>query len=65
MSRLKDLKGSAEHLKLIRRNIEINAARADRQYAKDHKMAEAPEEVKKYHRKQFENAEYERERQER
>lgn len=64
MSRLESLKGSEKLRQLRRTNIEINTARANRQYAKQHKMAEAPEEVKKYHRKMFENAEYERERHE-
>jgi len=44
------------------RNIPINIERANREYAKKHKMTEAPESVKRYHRKMFINAENERER---
>lgn len=62
MGRQKDLKGSKDFLKLVRQNIEINAARSDREYAKNNRMSEAPEKVKLYHRKMFENAEYKRER---
>lgn len=62
MDLLKNQKGSLEFQRLVRRNIEINAARADREYAKSHRISEAPKEVKEYHRKAFENAEYERER---
>ena len=64
MNRGRDLKGRKEYLKLVRRNIEINAARADRQWAKEHRVAEAPDHIKREHRKKFENAEYERERRE-
>ena len=49
---------------LIRRNIEINSVRADREYAKEHHLTDAPQEIKSLHRKLFENAEYERERKE-
>jgi hypothetical protein len=50
--------------RLIRRNIEINAARANREWAKGHNLTEAPEEIRKSHRQLLENAEYERERKE-
>jgi len=50
--------------KLIRRNIEINTARADREYAKGHGFSEAPAEIRKLHRQMIEGAEYERERRE-
>ena len=49
---------------LRKRNIEINTARADKEYAKNARITEAPEQVKRYHRKMFENAERERERRE-
>ena len=62
MGRQKDLKGSREFLKLVRDNIEKNTERANRQWAKEHRVAEAPEEVKRMHRKMFEDAEYERDR---
>jgi len=56
------LKTQAEKNEIRRRNIPLNAARADKEYAKNHKMAEAPESVKRRHRIMFENAENERER---
>ena len=62
MGRNKDLKGSREFLKLVRDNIEKNTERANRQWAKEHRVAEAPEKVKRMHRKMFEDAEYERDR---
>jgi len=44
------------------KNIPINIARANREWAKKHRVTEAPEKVKEYHRKLFINAEKERER---
>ncbi len=44
------------------RNIPKNIARANREYAKEHKITEAPEKVKRYHEKMFRGAEQERER---
>jgi hypothetical protein len=44
------------------RNIPINIARANKEWAKRHKTSEAPEKVKEYHRKIFIKAEEERER---
>ena len=60
--RLKSIKGSREYLKLVRRNIEINTARANREWAREHRVTEAPEEIKRLHRKMFEDAEYEKDR---
>ena len=65
MSRNRSLKGRKDYLKLVRRNIEINSARADREWAKQHRVAEAPDHIKREHRKAFENAQYEKDRQER
>jgi len=45
-----------------RRNIPINIARANREYAKEHRITEAPESVKRHHEKAFREAENERER---
>jgi hypothetical protein len=64
MSQLRSQKGRKDFLKLVRRNIEINAERANRQYAKENRITEAPDHIKRKHRKMFENAEYERERKE-
>lgn len=44
------------------RNIPINIARANKQYAKEHRISEAPEKVKRHHEKMFREAENERER---
>lgn len=55
-------KTQAELNKIRRRNIPRNAAMADKQYARENRLSEAPEKVKRLHRKMFENAEYERER---
>ena len=44
------------------RNIPRNIERANRTWAKQHKMADAPDDVKEYHRKIFIKAEEERER---
>lgn len=44
------------------KNIPINIARANKEYAKKHRLTEAPERVKEYHRKLFIKAEEERER---
>jgi len=46
----------------IKRNIEINSERANRQWSQDHRT-EAPEAVRKYHRHMFEKAAYESDRQ--
>ena len=56
------MKTQAEKNELRRRNIPRNAARADKEYAKNHRLTEAPESVKRRHRIMFENAENERER---
>lgn len=56
------MKTQAEKDEIRKRNIPRNASRADREYAKKHRLTEAPENIKRYHRKMFENAEYERER---
>ena len=45
-----------------RRNIPINIERANRQYAQEHRVTEAPEKVKRMHEKMFRKAENERER---
>jgi hypothetical protein len=44
------------------KNIPRNIERANRQWAKEHRVTEAPEKVKEYHRKIFIQAEEERER---
>jgi hypothetical protein len=44
------------------RNIPINIERANREWAKQHNVAEAPKNVKERHRKLFIKAEEERER---
>ena len=62
-NRKRDLMGSGKHLNLIRKNIEINVARANNQWAESNKT-ETPEHIKKHHREMFENAERERERRE-
>jgi len=45
-----------------RRNIPINIERANREYAKENKISEAPDKVKRYHENMFKKAEEERER---
>jgi hypothetical protein len=50
--------------RIMRDRILRNTWRANRQYAREHHMTDAPEFVKEYHRKMFEKAEYERERSE-
>jgi len=44
------------------RNIPGNIERANKQWAKDNRVTEAPENIKQYHRKIFIKAEEERER---
>lgn len=44
------------------KNIPKNIARANREYAKQHRLTEAPENVKEHHRRMFIKAEEERER---
>ena len=47
---------------VMRQRIERNAWRANKQWAREHRVTEAPEHIKKMHRRMFEQAEYERER---
>jgi len=61
---LRSKKGRKDYLVLVRQNIEKNAARADREWAKDNKRTEAPDHIKRHHRKMFEDAQYEKDRKE-